>query len=129
MRAAAERENVAVENLPDVVHKEIDRETVAWARQSVGPCVVEGRYLNHVFATDGVRVYLIEFRLPLKKRAERWLEKTGNQCSTNMIKEDDALEDLISQRRYREQPALLPDLIVDTSSERALRELEKCFAR
>src|SRR5215510_2480031 len=59
VRDRASALGVSVQAVPDDVHHEIDRETVAWATSNQ-PCLLDGRFLDQVLAKAKTSVVLIQ---------------------------------------------------------------------
>lgn len=49
IRKRAASQQVALKDLPDETHREVDQETIEWALANQ-PCLVEGRFLDTVFS-------------------------------------------------------------------------------
>jgi cytidylate kinase len=70
VRAAAINLKANLADLPDEVHRRVDEETVSWALEHKS-CIIEGRFLDGVFAECRATVMLIEVTAREHLRMER----------------------------------------------------------
>lgn len=71
VREKAEALGLPIDQLEDDTHRAIDAATVEWALESRGGCVIDGRFLDAVFAAAGVSVILIELQAGRNCRVKR----------------------------------------------------------
>lgn len=114
VREAAQSMNVALEALPDAVHRGIDEETLSWSLTNQ-PCLVEGRFLDRVLARLPVKPLLIELSATSAARQSRACSRAGHVVSIKELELWDQADIAFRERMYSE-PALKPDLSIDTSS-------------
>lgn len=103
--------------LPDLMHREIDAETICWANSSSGLCLVEGRYLDQVLAPLKSSIVLICFAATPQARAERWEMKTGLKSGLSQIRQVDALDAAFRKKMYKNIQRFEPSITVDTTSQ------------
>ena len=114
VRQAAESLSVSLEELPDAVHRGIDEQTIDWSLRN-RPCLVEGRFLDRVLARLSAKPFLIELRATPAVRQSRACSRAGHVVSCEELKRWDQADAVFRERMYSE-PALKPDLSVDTST-------------
>ena len=113
VRRLARELDIALQDLPDESHRQIDRDTVAWALKHQ-PCIVEGRFLDAVFAGSGTPATLIRFVASDARRAARWRAKNLAVTSAQ-LKQADAEDANLRARIYNAQDEVVPCLTIDTS--------------
>ena len=74
VRARAASIGVSVVELSEDDHRQIDAATIRWAREQKD-CIVEGRFLDAVFATEDLPLILIEITASPAARVERARER------------------------------------------------------
>lgn len=100
--------------LPDAIHREIDRQTLDWSLKNE-PCLVEGRFLDRVLARLASRPFLIELSATLPVRHSRACSRTGHVVSIHEFELGDQA-DAAFRRRLYSGPRLRPDLCIETSN-------------
>jgi cytidylate kinase len=71
VREKAEILGLPIEQLPDDAHRAVDAASVVWALERFGGCLLEGRFLDAVFAAAGVSATLIELQANRSSRLAR----------------------------------------------------------
>lgn len=117
VRQAAAECGVDINALPDLMHREIDAETVRWARSSTVLCLVEGRYLDQVLAPLGSSVVLTYFEATPQARVERWEMKAGLKSGLSHIRQVDALDVVFRKKMYKDIQSLTPSITIDTTNQ------------
>ncbi len=113
VRRVARERDVAIEDLPDESHHQIDRDTVAWAVKHQ-PCIVEGRFLDAVFAGAGTPATLIRLVASEARRAARW-RATNVTFTSARLAQADAEDANLRARIYTAEDEVVPCLTIDTS--------------
>lgn len=114
VREAADSLNVGLDEVPDAVHRAIDEQTVAWSLNNQ-PCLVEGRFLDHVLADLPVKPFLIELSTTMGTRQARACSRAGHVVSIEELEFWDRA-DLKFRKRMYLGPRLGPNLSIDTST-------------
>jgi cytidylate kinase len=113
VRRVARELDIALEDLPDESHRQIDRDTVAWAVEHQ-PCIVEGRFLDAVFAGAGTLATLIRLVASDARRTARGRAKNFAFTSAQ-LKQADAEDANLRARIYNAEDEVVPCLTIDTS--------------
>lgn len=112
VRAMAKSVGVSVAELADSAHEAVDRETVAWAVHN-RPCVIEGRFLDSVFA-DGDRARLIHLACSEATRVARARARVPSFGLAD-LRRSDTEDGIFRNRVYRGLSPILPFVTVDTT--------------
>jgi cytidylate kinase len=115
VRQRAAALDMALADLPDEIHSEIDDATVVWG---IGhqPCLIEGRFLDAVFAKRNAPIVLIKLTASLDQRCARWQnrQKIFTLTVEDLVRAD--TEDVrFRARMFHFREPAVPDLTVDTS--------------
>lgn len=113
VRRVARELDIALTDLPDESHRQIDRDTVTWGVEHQ-PCIVEGRFLDAVFAGTCTPATLIRLVASDARRAARWRAKNSAFTSAQ-LKQVDAEDANLRARIYNAQDEVVPCLTIDTS--------------
>ncbi|RDJ21061.1 hypothetical protein DWF00_07525 [Bosea caraganae] len=129
VRAAATAHGLTINDLPDEQHREVDAGTVVWAMGNKS-CIVEGRYLDRVFADSRTPVTLILIRASDACRVSRAKGRSGNTTfSADDLRRLDDEDNAFRERLFGDRVAAMPWQVLDTSGltvdecARQLREL------
>jgi cytidylate kinase len=114
VRRAARKLDLAIEDLPDESHRQIDRVTVSWASDH-RPCIVEGRFLDAVFGGAAVPAVLVLLVASDVHRAARLSAKTVAAADAAQINQVDAQDADFRARLYNAGNEGVPCLTIDTS--------------
>jgi cytidylate kinase len=106
---------MALADLPDEIHSEIDDATVVWG---IGhqPCLIEGRFLDAVFAERNAPIVLIKLTASMNQRCARWQnrQKIFTLTVEELVRAD--TDDVwFRARMFHFREPAVPDLTVDTS--------------
>ncbi len=107
--------DLASEDLPDEIHREIDAATVVWGI-SHQPCLIEGRFLDAVFARWYASVLMIKLEASKSQRYARG--RNGERIVTSAsddLERADADDVKYRARMSYVAEAAASDLTVDTS--------------
>lgn len=114
VRIAAGLLRVELQNLPLVVHREIDAKTVAWALER-DPCIVEGRFLDQVLFSIPRHVYSVKLTANEEVRLARLASQAGIAIDDNEVKRSDVSDQEFREKSYGMTEHLPPTLTIDTS--------------
>jgi cytidylate kinase len=120
VRVQARALGTNLEDLPDTIHKKVDRETVRWA-EGRPLCLVEGRFLDAVLG--GAGVLAIRLTAADQARAERGRRRFG-AYSIDELRQSDTRDEIFRARMYNDRSPVLPQAILDTTK----RTVEECVA-
>jgi cytidylate kinase len=126
VRQMAETLGLPIDQLSDDAHRAVDAASVAWALERRSGCMLEGRFLDAVFATAGVPATLIELREARGCRAER--ARTRNDqpnFSTDDLDRLDAEDASFRRRLFGCVGSDAPRHVLNTSG----LEVEECAQR
>jgi cytidylate kinase len=124
IRDAARSLVLSLEQLPEEVHRTIDRETLDWAL-SVKDCVVEGRFLDQVLSGSGLPTFLVQLTATLDARLFRACGRSGDVVSIDELNRWDSADAAFRVRMYARQAVLPTDVLIDNSS----LTVEECVDR
>jgi cytidylate kinase len=113
VRKVAEELGVSFEDLPEDKHRQIDRDTVAWALEH-RPSLVEGRFLDAVFGASGVPATLIRLVASVEMRLVRGRQKDPN-FTIKQLARMDAHDSSFRARIYSTLDGGAPCDIIDCS--------------
>jgi cytidylate kinase len=71
VREKAEILGLPIDQVPDNAHRAVDAASIGWARERFTGCLLEGRFLDAVFAAAGLSANLIELRANRSCRVAR----------------------------------------------------------
>lgn len=120
IRAHALSLTVSIANLPDGVHEAVDRETVLWAQHSQ-PCLVEGRFLDAVFAGTSPAC-VIRLEAGDAARLGRARQRFVDFALADLLRCDQE-DKQFRARMFAGRAALRPSRIIDTTR----LTVEECF--
>ena len=116
VKGRASELSVAWSKLPDEQHRTVDKETREWCA-AMKPCIVEGRFLDHVLAPLQGDTMLIRLAASKEARCARWTSRTGLHAALAEIEEHDEVDRTFRTRLYGESEVLAPLLVMDTSDQ------------
>ena len=130
IRNRATQLGVEFSDLADLEHGIVDRETLSWA-MAEGACIVEGRFLDLVFAGYGAPWGLVTIAADAGVRAARIARRQGSTFSEAELMLVDAGDGRFRARIYPGHTAAVPWLRIDSSHmevEDAVRCIEDAVA-
>ena len=104
---------MSFEALPDDSHRQIDQDTVTWALEQ-RPCLIEGRFLDAVFAGAAVPATLILLDASDTQRVGR-ARKKNSTFTFDHLRRTDADDAKFRARLYGPLNNIASYLTVDTS--------------
>jgi len=105
---------ISVDKLSAIDHKAIDEETLAWARKHE-TCIVEGRFLDHVFAGVDANVFLVRLMATVEERARRLGGAGSCEAALNDVETRDRADQAHRSEQFATRQALAARLQLDTS--------------
>jgi cytidylate kinase len=115
VRTAATVHGTTIKDLPDEGHREVDAGTVAWALEHKA-CIVEGRYLDRVFADSRAAVTLILIGASDACRVSRLRDRSGNTLlSAEDLRRSDDEDNAFRERLFGDHATAMPWQVLDTS--------------
>jgi cytidylate kinase len=114
-----------VRDLPDTIHREVDGCTVAWGLANQ-PCIIEGRYLDAVFAGVRAPVLLIHLTCSEARRQSRRDSSESSPFAMNSVQQADADDANFRTRMFPAPTETIPCLTID-SSEMTVEECVLCL--
>ena len=124
IRAAARQANLHHADLPDSMHKEVDAATVAWALDNQ-PCLVEGRFVDVIFADASAPTLLFSLVAPQACRLGRAKLRDGASIGLDNLLRRDAEDAAFRARIYEAPVRRVPSRPIDTSE----GEIDECAQR
>jgi cytidylate kinase len=113
VRRVAGELDIALADVPEYGHRQIDRDTVAWAHEH-RPCVIEGRFLDTVFASAAAPATLVRLVASDESRLVRGRTRNPAFTSDDLGRAD--AEDAKHRARiYNALEEVVPWQTVDTS--------------
>ena len=103
VRQRARELGVPVGELPDSEHHAVDAQTVDWIRGSA-PCIVEGRFLDHVLRPLASQITLVELDTASAVRCQRQGKRTGHVVTPDDLAAIDNSELSLRSRLYGGMP-------------------------
>jgi cytidylate kinase len=116
VREKADILGLAIEQLSDDIHRAVDAASVEWALEHRGGCMLEGRFLDAVFAAAGVSAILIELRADRSCRLNRARIRHGllSFCANDLDRMD-AEDAAFRARLFRRHASDLARHMLETS--------------
>lgn len=116
VRQMAEILALPIDQLTDNTHRAVDAATVEWALERRGGCIIEGHFLDAVFAAAGVPAILIGLQADRGRRVERARRRTGRPAfSSHDLDRLDAEDAAFRGRLFGRHASDLLSHILDTS--------------
>jgi cytidylate kinase len=122
VRQKAASLRLPIEQLPDKAHLTVDAATIEWGLKRSDGCMIEGRFLDAVFATAGVPIALLELRADRGCRLRRARMRNGLSFSANDLDRLDAEDASFRARIFGRDDMELPRCVLDTST----RTVDEC---
>jgi len=116
VREKAETLGLPIDQLPDDAHRAVDAASVEWALERRGGCMLEGRFLDAVFAAASVSATLIDLRADRCCRVNRARIRHGQLtfCLGDLDRMD-AEDAHFSARLFRRHASDMARHMLDTS--------------
>jgi cytidylate kinase len=111
-------------DLPDAIHRQVDGSTVVWGLANQ-PCIIEGRFLDAVFAGVDAPILLINLTASDVQRHARGYVSKGPSFTLNGLRQADADDASFRVRMFTASAEIIPGLTVD-SSEMTVEECVLC---
>jgi cytidylate kinase len=123
VRQMAKTLRLPINQLTDDAHRAVDAATVAWALERHSGCMLEGRFLDAVFATAGVpATMIIELQAAHGCRVERARKQNGPTFSIDDLVQLDAEDAALRRRLFKCGGRDVARHVLDTSG----RAVEDC---
>lgn len=114
VREVANKKKVAISDVSEDDHRQIDQETCHWVSEMQG-CVVEGRFLDAVLRSIPDQVTVVRLDASADARASRLSKRSGRDVSAADVRAMDDEDGNFRQKMYKECLPLAPHIALDTS--------------
>lgn len=115
VRSVAKMMGTSIDGLSDDVHREIDSTTVGWALERMD-CIVEGRFLDAVFASVDRNIVFFELVASMDSRVERGRTRYQDPTfSPAQLRITDAGDAVFRERLFKERKGTAQSMLIDTS--------------
>jgi cytidylate kinase len=99
VRRAAAESRVDLSEVPDEVHRGIDRATREWAQESQ-PCIVDGRFLEYVLGPPTADVLLVRLEAGEAERQARSAKRGVPEAELRPVGQEDFADTQLVARLY-----------------------------